>query len=145
MYGSLHSPAEPALGARIGAQPVAPPGAHEYHVLTDVLARVGNRWTITVITLLGERSTRFNELRRGIAGVSQRMLTRTLRALERDGLVARSEQATRPPSVEYSLTERGRSLGVHLSELSRWARAHHGEVARSRTHYDARFAPPQRS
>lgn len=144
MNGSLYRMPEAAPNALAGVPAEPRPGTDECHVLSDVLARVGDRWTIIVITLLGERATRFNELRRRSAGISQRMLTRTLRALERDGLVERNERPTRPPSVQYSITERGRSLSVHLSGLSRWARAHHGDVAQSRSHYDAKFSPSQR-
>ena len=78
--------------------------------------------------LLGQRPYRFNELQRAIEGISQRMLTRTLRLLEQDGIVRRTVFPTVPPSVEYSVTELGRSLLVPLSAVADWAVEHHGEI-----------------
>lgn len=105
---------------------------YERCAVTDVLRRVGDKWTILVIVLLGRRPHRFNELHRGIETISQRMLTRTLRGLEDDGLVHREVFPTNPPAVEYSLTPLGRSLLEPLSALADWALEHHPEIAAAR-------------
>lgn len=97
--------------------------------MTDVLRRVGDRWSVIVIVLLGEQPFRFNELHRSIEGVSRRMLTRTLRGLEHEGLVRRTVIPTNPPGVEYALTDLGTSLLVPLAALAQWAVDHHGELA----------------
>ncbi|MGB3444423.1 MAG: helix-turn-helix domain-containing protein [Actinophytocola sp.] len=95
--------------------------------VSDVFRRLGDRWSMLVIILLGGRTHRYNELHRAIEGISQRMLTRTLRTLEADGLVTRTVHPTVPPSVEYGLTERGRSLLVPVSALADWAVEHAGQ------------------
>jgi DNA-binding HxlR family transcriptional regulator len=100
--------------------------------VTDVLRRVGDKWTVLVVVVLGQRPYRFNELHRGIPGISQRMLTRTLRGLEEDGLVSRTVFPTVPPAVEYALTDLGRSLLGPLSAVADWAVEHQDQVARSR-------------
>jgi DNA-binding HxlR family transcriptional regulator len=100
--------------------------------VTDVLRRVGDKWSVLVIVLLGKRPYRFNELHRGIETISQRMLTRTLRGLETDGLVHREVFPTVPPSVEYSLTPLGRTLLVPLSALAEWAVEHSAEITAAR-------------
>jgi DNA-binding HxlR family transcriptional regulator len=87
-----------------------------------VLARVGDKWTVLVVWSLGDGPKRFNELRKALGSISQRMLTLTLRALERDGLVTRTVFPTIPPRVDYELTKLGRSLLVPVSELGSWAR-----------------------
>jgi DNA-binding HxlR family transcriptional regulator len=102
---------------------------HRACPVTDVLHRVGDRWSVIVIVLLGEKPFRYNDLRRSIEGVSQRMLTRTLRGLEHEGLVRRTVFPTNPPAVEYALTDLGRSLLEPLSALARWAVEHHAEPA----------------
>lgn len=104
----------------------------------DVLDRIGDKWSVLVITLLGDGPLRFMELKRAIELVSQRMLTRTLRALERDGLVTRTVFPTVPPRVDYELTELGRSLHTTLAELARWSHAHRDDVEAARAEYDAR-------
>lgn len=102
----------------------------------EVLDRVGDKWSVLVIVMLGERMHRFNELHRAIEGISQRMLTLTVRALERDGLVNRTVYATVPPRVEYELTELGRTLLVPLEALDAWARAHRGDIQAAREEHD---------
>jgi DNA-binding HxlR family transcriptional regulator len=99
---------------------------------TDVLHRIGDKWTVLLVVLLGKRPYRFNELQRAIEGISQRMLTRTLRLLEQDGIVRRTVFPTVPPSVEYSVTELGQSLLVPLSAVADWAVEHHGEIVAAR-------------
>lgn len=98
-----------------------PQDEHEQCPVTDVLRRVGDKWTVLVIVLLGQRPHRFNELHRGIEAISQRMLTRTLRGLEEDGLVDREVFPTVPTTVRYSLTPLGESLLIPLSALATWA------------------------
>jgi DNA-binding HxlR family transcriptional regulator len=98
--------------------------AYENCPVTGVLRRIGDKWSPAVIRLLAERSHGFNELDRSIEGISRRMLTRTLRALEEDGLVSRASSGPAPARVEYSLTERGRSLREQLAHLGRWAAMH---------------------
>ncbi|WP_030450247.1 winged helix-turn-helix transcriptional regulator [Herbidospora cretacea] len=112
----------------------SPVPAREYEdcPVTDVLRRVGDKWTVLVLVLLGRRPHRFNELHRAVDGISQRMLTRTLRTLEDDGLIWREVLPTAPPSVEYGLTRLGASLLTPLSALADWAVAHHGEIVEAR-------------
>ncbi|GIM91076.1 winged helix-turn-helix transcriptional regulator [Paractinoplanes toevensis] len=102
-----------------------PAAEHEICPVTDVLRRVGDKWTVLVLALLGQQPYRYNELHRSIPAISQRMLTRTLRSLETDGLISRTVYATVPPSVEYRLTPLGTSLLEPLSALADWAVRHH--------------------
>ena len=105
----------------------------------DVLARVGDTWSVYVIHVLGEAKTlRFNVLRKEVDGISQRMLTVTLRGLERDGLVTRVVYPEVPPRVEYSLTRLGKTLRELVRGLVKWSEAHLKEVDRARAAYDAR-------
>ena len=105
--------------------------------VSEVLARVGDKWTVLVVATLGEGPKRFNELRRALGSISQRMLTLTLRGLERDGLVTRTVFATVPPRVDYELTKLGRSLLEPVSGLSLWARKHRAVIAEARRRFDA--------
>jgi DNA-binding HxlR family transcriptional regulator len=102
----------------------------------EVLDRVGDKWSVLVICLLGQRVHRFNELHRAVEGISQRMLTLTLRGLERDGLVKRTVFATVPPRVDYELTELGRTLLVPLGALSDWANTHRSDIQAAREAHD---------
>ncbi|HJR72883.1 MAG TPA: helix-turn-helix domain-containing protein [Luteimonas sp.] len=103
----------------------------------EILSRVGDKWSILVIMLLSERAWRFNELKRSIEGMSQRMLTLTLRNLERDGLVTRTVYPTVPPSVEYALTPLGESLCGPVSALGRWAQENSPRIDSARDRFDA--------
>jgi DNA-binding HxlR family transcriptional regulator len=105
-------------------------------VVREILDRVGDKWSVLVIALLGERTHRFSELRRAIDGISQRMLTLTLRQLERDGLVSRTVHATVPPRVDYALTPLGESVLEPLSALMCWAQQHGTDVAEARRRYE---------
>src|SRR3977135_253211 len=96
--------------------------AEDCRAVSEVLARVGDKWTVLVVSTLGDGPKRFNELRRALGSISQRMLTLTLRALERDGLVTRTVFPTVPPRVDYELTRLGRSLLEPVSALGLWAR-----------------------
>ncbi|MFI5959151.1 winged helix-turn-helix transcriptional regulator [Cryptosporangium sp. NPDC051539] len=89
--------------------------------VTEVFRRFGDKWTLVTLMLLSQRTHRFNELQHRIEGISQRMLTRTLRGLESDGLVLRTVHPTVPPSVEYSLTLSGRDLLGPISAIATWA------------------------
>ena len=102
----------------------------------DILDRVGDKWSVLVILRLGQRTERFRALMRAVEGISQRMLTVTLRGLERDGLVHREVFDTRPPSVEYSLTPLGRSLLSHISALANWSIENAEQVNAARDVYD---------
>ncbi|MEU4549638.1 winged helix-turn-helix transcriptional regulator [Nonomuraea dietziae] len=104
--------------------------------LRDVLDRVGDKWSVLVMALLGGGPRRYSELQRSIEGISQRMLTLTLRSLERDGLVERTVTPTSPPRVDYALTTVGETLSVEVSSLIRWAEEHREYVATSRLRYD---------
>lgn len=106
--------------------------------VSGVLARVGDKWSVLIVMLLGEGPRRFNELKRMIGGVSQRMLTLTLRGLERDGLVTRTVFPTVPPRVDYELTDLGRSLAKPVKALGDWAIQHHTTIARAREAFDRR-------
>lgn len=105
--------------------------------VNDILARVGDKWSVRVVMSLAEGALRFNALRRAIPGISQRMLTRTLRGLERDGLVRRTVTPSVPPRVDYALTALGKSLCDPVARLGNWAIAHSGEVQAARQAYDA--------
>jgi DNA-binding HxlR family transcriptional regulator len=104
--------------------------------ISDVLSRVGDKWSVLVVTRLGTGAMRFNELRRSIGGISQRMLTLTLRGLERDGLVTRTVFATIPPRVDYALTPLGRDLLQPVSALGEWATRNQAKIARAREKFD---------
>lgn len=102
----------------------------------EVLNRIGDKWSVLIVSLLGEGPRRFSELRRSIEGISQRMLTLTLRGLERDGLVARTMHATLPPRVDYALTPLGTTLLVPVQALAGWANEHRGEIQEARKRFD---------
>ena len=109
--------------------------------VNSILSRVGDKWTVLIVMTLADGPRRFNELKRMIGGISQRMLTLTLRGLERDGFVSRTMFATIPPRVDYELTELGHSLRVPIAELGNWAFVHVPVVEQARAAYDARRAP----
>jgi DNA-binding HxlR family transcriptional regulator len=118
-------------------------GAVENHadctMVSETLARIGDKWTVLVVELLcaGRGPVRFNEIRRAIHGISQRMLTLTLRGLERDGLVTRTVHPTIPPRVDYELTKLGQSLRVPLVAVADWARANRAAIVDARKVFDA--------
>jgi DNA-binding HxlR family transcriptional regulator len=102
----------------------------------EVLGRIGDKWSLYVISLLGEETRRFSELKRGVDGISQRMLTVTLRGLERDGIVSRTVYPVVPPRVEYTLTPMGRTLLDTVSTLVAWADEHVAAIEQSRAAYN---------
>jgi DNA-binding HxlR family transcriptional regulator len=123
--------------------PVLPPhpDAHDgadCRAVASVLARVGDKWSVFVIMTLDDGPKRFNELRRMIGGISQRMLTLTLRGLERDGLVTRTVFPTIPPRVDYELTDLGRGLSKPVQALGRWVFEHKVEIESARIRFDRR-------
>src|SRR5437588_9446872 len=104
--------------------------------VSEVLSRVGDKWTVLVVGTLGDGPKRFNELRRALGSISQRMLTLTLRSLERDGLVTRTVFPTIPPRVDYALTELGHSLLEPVSSLGLWARQNRSAIHDARRRFD---------
>ena len=106
--------------------------------VSEVLSRVGDKWTVLVVSTLGDGALRFSEIRRALGSISQRMLTLTLRGLERDGLVTRTVTPTVPPRVDYELTTLGRSLLDPVNTLSLWARRNRPLIEASRQRFDAR-------
>jgi DNA-binding HxlR family transcriptional regulator len=105
--------------------------------ISTLLARIGDKWTVLVVQTLAEGSRRFNELRREIPSVSQRMLTLTLRNLERDGLVSRTVTPTIPPRVDYELTELGKSLQKPICGLASWATENVEAIHSAQARFDA--------
>lgn len=104
--------------------------------VNEILARVGDKWSVLVVSLLGDGQMRFTELRRLIGGISQKMLTTTLRGLERDGFVTRTVTPTIPPRVDYELTALGQDLLVPVKALSDWARHNRTRVEKARARFD---------
>jgi DNA-binding HxlR family transcriptional regulator len=108
--------------------------------ISTLLSRIGDKWTVLVVQTLGSGSKRFNELRREIPSVSQRMLTLTLRNLERDGLVSRTVTPSIPPRVDYELTELGKSLQKPICGLASWALDNVGAIHEAQARYDSQQA-----
>lgn len=113
----------------------------ECQALAQTLNKIGDKWTVMVIGALRYGPQRFNTLRRSVGGVSHRMLTLTLRSLERDGLVTRTIYPTIPPKVEYALTEIGDSLVVHLRAISSWEISYRAAIAHAQARFDALAKP----
>ncbi len=112
-------------------------GAANCKALGQIFERIGDKWTIMIVGALSRGPMRFNALQKAIPGLSHKMLTTTLRGLERDGLVTRTAYATIPPRVDYELTEQGHSLHEPLLTLASWARSQQGYIESSRQRYDA--------
>jgi DNA-binding HxlR family transcriptional regulator len=110
--------------------------SHRCQRVTPVLNRVGDKWSVQVVSQLGDGAKRFGELKRSIEGISQRMLTLTLRGLERDGLVTRTVFPTIPPRVDYELTELGRSLREPVQNLGQWAFTNLPQIQNARENFD---------
>ena len=125
-------PASPRSGQR------PDPNHADCRGVASVLSRVGDKWSVFVIMMLGDGPKRFNELKRMINGISQRMLTLTLRGLERDGLVTRTIFPTIPPRVDYELTDLGRGLAEPVKALGQWAFTHLPEIEGARKKFDER-------
>jgi len=112
----------------------------ECRAISDTLQLLGDKWTVLVVSQLGEKTMRFNELRHAIGNISQKMLTTTLRQLERDGFVTRTVFPTIPPRVDYALTELGRDLQGPVHGLIQWARNNTERLEQARRNYEQRIA-----
>jgi DNA-binding HxlR family transcriptional regulator len=110
--------------------------------IREVLDRVGDKWSVLLVVMLTDGPRRFNDLRRSIEGISQRMLTHTLKALERDGLVTRTVYPTIPPKVEYALTDLGKTLLEPITALADWARGNGVAMQQARARYDGQDERP---
>ena len=110
----------------------------ECRAVSSILSRIGDKWTVLIVMMLADGPRRFNELKRLIGGISQRMLTLTLRGLERDGFVSRTMFPTIPPRVNYELTPLGHSLRGPIEAIGNWAFAHIPVVERARADFDLR-------
>ena len=117
-------------------KPKHPIHTEECRPVSEILARIGDKWSVLVVNLLGNGPLRFSALRRMIDGISQKMLTTTLRSLERDGFVIRTVFPTTPPSVSYELTELGRDLLVPVVALADWARKNQSRMDAARAQFD---------
>jgi DNA-binding HxlR family transcriptional regulator len=116
-----------------------PHDAHfECRQVGEILTRVGDKWTMQVVVVLRDGPRRFNDLKRQVDGISQQMLTRTLKILERDGMIERTVRGTSPPQVDYALTALGRSLAEPVRQLAQWALAQLQTVHDNRLRYDAK-------
>jgi DNA-binding HxlR family transcriptional regulator len=113
--------------------------------MSDVLNRIGDKWSVMVVGMLSRGTLRFNELKRQINGISQRMLTLTLRNLERDGLVTRTIYPEIPPRVEYGLTALGETLKGPINTLWDWSAANHDAIVTARHAYDVRHEPQEQA
>jgi DNA-binding HxlR family transcriptional regulator len=115
---------------------VSDPASHDCRAVSAILQRIGDKWSVLIISRLGEGPRRFNEIKRMIGGISQRMLTLTLRNLERDGLVKRTVTPTVPPRVDYELTDLGRDLLGPITGLADWAILHTPCIEAARARFD---------
>ncbi len=119
--------------------PTQPLSSHvDCRGVSEILGRIGDKWTVLVVMSLYEQPRRFNDIKRRVGGISQQMLTRTLKMLERDGMVERAVHATTPPQVEYALTSLGHSLAEPVRQLGDWAQGHLAMIHAHRQMYDAR-------
>jgi DNA-binding HxlR family transcriptional regulator len=109
--------------------------------ISDMLARIGDKWSLLIVSTLGEGPLRFNELRRQIADISQKMLSSTLKVLERDGLVERTVLPSVPPQVEYALTDLGRELRRPVNALAEWTALNTPRIMAARAEYESRARP----
>jgi DNA-binding HxlR family transcriptional regulator len=115
------------------------PASEDCRAVSSVLARVGDKWSVFIIVFLGDGPKRFNEIKRAAGGISQRMLTLTLRGLERDGLVTRTQFPTIPPRVDYELTHLGHSLWHAVEPLGAWAQVHVAHIIKARAGFDEKI------
>lgn len=114
-------------------------GRVECAKISEILGRIGDKWTVLIVMELRTNKLRFNEIKRAVEGISQQMLTRTLRALERDGMVKRTVYPTVPVQVEYELTPLGHSLSQPVMQIGNWARANIPEIERHRQKHDVKM------
>src|SRR5579859_4207065 len=118
--------------------PKLDPASADCRAVSGVLQRIGDKWTVLIVALLGDGPKRFSEIKRMVGGISQRMLTLTLRGLERDGLLTRTIFPTIPPRVDYELTRMGRSLRAAVEPLGLWAQTHVPAIHKARERFDKR-------
>jgi DNA-binding HxlR family transcriptional regulator len=133
-------PSDAAGSGPVGSEPTGSVGEPSACRAREVLQRVGDKWSMYVIDLLGQGTMRFSELHRSIDGITARMLTVTLRGLERDGIVTRTIHPVIPPRVDYALTPMGRTLLDAIGALVSWADSHLPEISAAQTAYDTRHA-----
>ena len=119
------------------------PNTQDCRAISSILARVGDKWTVLIVVLLGDGPKRFNEIKRMVGGISQRMLTFTLRGLERDGLVTRTVYPTTPQRVDYKLTKLGSTLWKAVEPLGAWAKDHVVEIHIARDRFDRKKVAAQ--
>src|SRR5580698_2695177 len=131
----LPEPKEEFMKVANGSSDLTPLQESSCTFVREVLSLVGDKWSVLVIVLLGDTTRRFNEIKRLVDGISQRMLTLTLRGLERDGLVKRSVYPTVPPRVEYTLTPLGTKLRTTVEEMARFAVDNRKEIERARAEF----------
>ena len=117
-------------------KPGHPHATEDCRAVSEVLQRIGDKWSLLVVRRLGDGPMRFNELRAAIGGISQKMLTTTLRTLERDGFLTRTVYPTIPPRVNYELTDLGRELEIPVKGLAEWAIANMGRINDARERFD---------
>lgn len=115
------------------------PAGSDCRAISSMLARVGDKWSVLIIVLLGGGPMRFNDIKRSVGGISQRMLTLTLKGLERDGLVTRTQFPTIPPRVDYELTTLGHSLWKAVEPLATWVQSHIPQITKARDKFDKRI------
>lgn len=121
-------------------KPGHPHATEDCRAVSEVLQRIGDKWSLLVVRRLGDGPMRFNELRAAVGGISQKMLTTTLRTLERDGFVTRTVFPTIPPRVDYELTDLGRELEIPVKGLAEWAISNMGRISEARMRFDASIA-----
>jgi DNA-binding HxlR family transcriptional regulator len=112
------------------------PQSEDCRAVAEILSRIGDKWSVLIVSLLGDGPKRFNEIKRMVGGISQRMLTLTLKGLERDGFVTRTVTPSIPPRVDYALTDLGRDLLRPVAGLGDWARANQAKVREARDKFD---------
>jgi DNA-binding HxlR family transcriptional regulator len=117
-------------------KPGHPHATEDCRAVSEILQRIGDKWSLLVVRRLGDGPMRFNELRAAIGGISQKMLTTTLRTLERDGFLTRTVYPTIPPRVDYELTDLGRELEIPVKGLAEWAIANMGRINDARERFD---------
>ncbi|WAP59102.1 winged helix-turn-helix transcriptional regulator [Streptomyces sp. S465] len=137
------APESPADRVPERAGPCARWPAEHGETMRQIVERAGDKWSVLVIGTLEHGPLRYTDLQRSIPGISQRMLTHTLRQLRRDGLVTRTAYPEVPPRVEYALTDLGATLLVAVTAMVDWAGTHHDEIIRNRAHFDREAAEPR--
>jgi DNA-binding HxlR family transcriptional regulator len=125
------------MDVTLAQEPLSPHGLR-CRSIVPILHRIGDKWSILIVMMLAHGPRRFNELKRMIDGISQRMLTLNLRGLEREGLISRKIYPTIPPKVEYKLTDLGRSLCCHVVAIGQWAESNYDAIQDARQAFDAK-------